>query len=102
MILGDDMSPAFDAVPGLRDLVPNSMGGDNKCTFEELCGKIISESILVLHSLSYLCHIDFCIPVYLSVVRKYTCICELLSHSRLLRLLTSIRQNIHMLLLTTR
>ena len=40
MLLGKDMTPAFDAVPGLKELMPSDMGGDNKLSFEEICGKI--------------------------------------------------------------
>ncbi|VDK23858.1 unnamed protein product [Taenia asiatica] len=37
MVLGSDLSPAFDAVEGLRELMPESYGGDNKHSLEEIC-----------------------------------------------------------------
>ncbi|EUB59619.1 Clavesin-2 [Echinococcus granulosus] len=44
LVLGSDFSPAFDAVPGLKDLMSDSYGGDNKLSFEDLCEK--QESML--------------------------------------------------------
>ncbi|VDD83819.1 unnamed protein product [Mesocestoides corti] len=37
MVLNADMNPAFDAVPGLKEIVPEAFGGDCKLTFEEIC-----------------------------------------------------------------
>nr|CDS23617.1 alpha tocopherol transfer protein [Echinococcus granulosus] len=39
LVLGSDLSPAFDAVPGLKELLPDSFGGDNRLSFEEICDK---------------------------------------------------------------
>ena len=41
MVLGDDFNPAFEAVPGLKQLLPTEMGGENKQSFEEICGNSI-------------------------------------------------------------
>nr|CDS31235.1 alpha tocopherol transfer protein [Hymenolepis microstoma] len=38
MMVGTDMNQAFDALPGLKDLMPESYGGNVKMTFEEICG----------------------------------------------------------------
>ncbi|VDO01727.1 unnamed protein product [Rodentolepis nana] len=38
MMVGTDMNRAFDALPGLKDLMPESYGGNVKMTFEEMCG----------------------------------------------------------------
>ncbi|KAM7540140.1 hypothetical protein Aperf_G00000035279 [Anoplocephala perfoliata] len=35
--LSDDLTPAFEAVPGLKDLVPKSLGGNCKYSFDEIC-----------------------------------------------------------------
>lgn len=40
MTISDDITPAFDAVPGLKDLMPQSLGGNNKLTFEQICGNL--------------------------------------------------------------
>ncbi|KAL5965028.1 Clavesin-2 [Taenia solium] len=37
MVLGSDLGPAFDAVAGLRELMPESCGGDNKHSIEDIC-----------------------------------------------------------------
>ncbi|VDO17051.1 unnamed protein product [Rodentolepis nana] len=39
MMVGTDMNRAFDALPGLKDLMPESYGGNVKMTFEEMCEK---------------------------------------------------------------
>lgn len=39
-MIGANMNLAFDAVPGLKDIMPESYGGNVKHSFEELCGKI--------------------------------------------------------------
>ncbi|VDK38139.1 unnamed protein product [Taenia asiatica] len=39
LVLGSDFGPAFDAVPGLKELMPDSYGGDNKLSFEDICEK---------------------------------------------------------------
>lgn len=38
MMVGTDMKKAYDDVPGLKDLLPESYGGNVKMTFEEICG----------------------------------------------------------------
>lgn len=38
MVLGSDLGPAFDAVAGLKELMPESYGGGNKHSIEEICG----------------------------------------------------------------
>lgn len=38
MFVGTDMTPAFDALPGLKELVPSDIGGDNKHSYDEMCG----------------------------------------------------------------
>ncbi|KAL5111884.1 Clavesin-2 [Taenia crassiceps] len=37
MVLGSDLSPAFDAVEGLKELTPEAYGGDNKHSIEDIC-----------------------------------------------------------------
>ncbi|KAL5968689.1 Alpha-tocopherol transfer protein [Taenia solium] len=37
LVLGSDFGPAFDAVPGLKELMPDSYGGDNRLSFEDIC-----------------------------------------------------------------
>ncbi|VDK23452.1 unnamed protein product [Taenia asiatica] len=39
MVLGSDLSPAFDAIAGLKELMPESYGGDNKLSIEDICAK---------------------------------------------------------------
>ena len=39
MLLGDDVSSAFEGVPGLKQLLPTDIGGENQQSFEEICGK---------------------------------------------------------------
>ncbi|KAM3179622.1 hypothetical protein ACTXT7_000209 [Hymenolepis weldensis] len=39
MMIGTDMNQAFDALPGLKDIMPECYGGNVKMTFEELCEK---------------------------------------------------------------
>ena len=43
MLVGTDMTPAFDAIPGLKDLVPREIGGDNKLSYDEICGNATSK-----------------------------------------------------------
>ncbi|KAM3179626.1 hypothetical protein ACTXT7_000213 [Hymenolepis weldensis] len=39
MTISDDLTPAYDSVPGLKDIMPQSLGGNNKLTFEQICEK---------------------------------------------------------------
>ncbi|KAL5962702.1 Clavesin-2 [Taenia solium] len=39
MVLGSDLSPAFDAIFGLKELMPEVYGGDNKLSIEDICAK---------------------------------------------------------------
>ncbi|VDM16599.1 unnamed protein product [Hydatigera taeniaeformis] len=36
LVLGSDLSPAFDAVEGLKELMPESYGGDNKLSIDDI------------------------------------------------------------------
>ncbi|KAM3179621.1 hypothetical protein ACTXT7_000208 [Hymenolepis weldensis] len=40
MMIGTNMNLAFDAVPGLKDIMPESYGGNVKLSFEELCDRM--------------------------------------------------------------
>lgn len=40
-MIGTDMNQAFDALPGLKDIMPECYGGNVKMTFEELCGTFL-------------------------------------------------------------
>lgn len=39
MVLGTDMTSAFEAVPALKELLPKEYGGSNK-TFDELSSRL--------------------------------------------------------------
>ncbi|VUZ46229.1 unnamed protein product [Hymenolepis diminuta] len=43
MMIGTDMNQAFDALPGLKDIMPECYGGNVKMTFEELCGTFLKK-----------------------------------------------------------
>ncbi len=38
MMYNADMSPAFDVIPGLKDIVPVECGGNNQLTYDDICG----------------------------------------------------------------
>ncbi len=48
MMFNADMSPAFDAIPGLKDIVPRECGGNNKLSFDEICGEFKLTRLVVL------------------------------------------------------
>ncbi|KAL5111358.1 Clavesin-2 [Taenia crassiceps] len=37
VVLGADLNSAFDEFPGLKELMPESFGGDNKLSIEDIC-----------------------------------------------------------------
>lgn len=55
MVLGPDFGPAFDAVPGLKELMPESYGGDNKCSFEDICGNVCFLGTRIINNLWFFC-----------------------------------------------
>ncbi len=48
MMFNADMSPAFEAIPGLKDIVPKECGGNNKLSFDEICGEFKLTRLMVL------------------------------------------------------
>lgn len=52
MVLGSDLSPAFDEVTGLKEIMPEVYSGDNKLSIEDICGNVCILRVNLLHGIA--------------------------------------------------